>query len=100
VTNQDILPDEPPTPPTKTSEALRSNLQTVNANLEKMRSQWEDEKQRLLGEKAVLQDVANRMDSQIRTTKREMKRETKSANEKAKSGVQGVHIFFSNLGHD
>ncbi|KAF7308937.1 PACT-coil-coil domain-containing protein [Mycena kentingensis (nom. inval.)] len=60
------LPSEPPTPPTRTTDALRSDLRSVNANLTKMKQQWEDEKKRLLGEKAVLQDAANRLNVEAR----------------------------------
>ncbi|KAF9240597.1 hypothetical protein BU15DRAFT_61277 [Melanogaster broomeanus] len=55
------LPSNPPTPLTKTSEALRLELQNVNAQLDSMQKQWRDEKRQLLGEKAVLQDAASRM---------------------------------------
>lgn len=78
------LPSEPPTPPTKTSEALRANLQSVNTQLDTMKKQWETEKKQLLGEKAVLQDVAKRLNLQVRSVKEEVK------TERAKAGSQGV----------
>ncbi|KAG1734078.1 uncharacterized protein EDB91DRAFT_620776 [Suillus paluster] len=68
------LPSNPPTPPTKTSEALRLDLQAVNKELDTMKQRWEEEKRHLLGEKAVLQDAANRMHVEVRSAKDEAKR--------------------------
>ncbi|OAX40162.1 hypothetical protein K503DRAFT_738032 [Rhizopogon vinicolor AM-OR11-026] len=68
------LPSNPPTPPTKTSEALRLDLRAVNQQLDSMKQRWEDEKRQLLGEKAVLQDAANRMNMEVRNAKDEAKR--------------------------
>jgi chromosome segregation ATPase len=45
---------EPPTPPTRTSEALRTDLRAVNAELERMKGAWAAERRRLLGENAAL----------------------------------------------
>lgn len=78
------LPSEPPTPPTKTSEGLRANLLSVNAQLDTMKKQWETEKNKLLGEKAVLQDAAKRLNLQIRSAKEEVK------TERLRAGSQGV----------
>ncbi|KAF5351346.1 hypothetical protein D9758_008042 [Tetrapyrgos nigripes] len=73
---EDSLPTEPPTPPTKTSEALRANLRSVNSHLEEMREEWASEKRELLGEKAVLQDAAKRLNSQIREAKSDANKAT------------------------
>ena len=35
------LPAEPPTPPTRTSEALRSELKEVNEQLDAMKRSWD-----------------------------------------------------------
>jgi predicted nucleic acid-binding Zn-ribbon protein len=70
--------------PTKTSEALRANLHSVNDQLDTMKKQWEAEKKQLLGEKAVLQDAAKRLNLQIRNAKEEVKIE------RAKAGSQEV----------
>ncbi|KAJ7781957.1 hypothetical protein DFH07DRAFT_1017858, partial [Mycena maculata] len=82
------LPSEPPTPPTRTSEALRADLHSVNSHLAKMKKQWEEEKQKLLGEKAVLQDAANRLNVKVRTAEEEVRMvaETKKAGEKLRVG--------------
>ncbi|KAF9224049.1 hypothetical protein BS17DRAFT_880101 [Gyrodon lividus] len=72
------LPSNPPTPSTKTSEALRLELQNVNAQLDVMKNQWHDEKRQLLGEKAVLQDAANRMNTEVRNAKDEARRATEA----------------------
>ncbi|EGN96997.1 hypothetical protein SERLA73DRAFT_185262, partial [Serpula lacrymans var. lacrymans S7.3] len=85
------LPSNPPTPPTKTSDALRSDLQSVNAQLSAMKKQWKEEKSQLLGENAVLQDAANRLNAQVRDAKDEVKRVAaiEKAGEKARVGIQG-----------
>lgn len=56
---------DPPTPPSKTSEKLRTDLHAVNTQLYTMKRQWEDERQKLLGENAVLQDATKRLNAQI-----------------------------------
>lgn len=82
--SNDQLPTEPPTPPTKTSEGLKANLRSVNTQLDKMKRQWEEEKKNLLGEKAVLQDAAKRLNLQVRNAKEDVK------TERARAGSQGV----------
>ncbi|KAH9927002.1 uncharacterized protein B0H18DRAFT_306413 [Fomitopsis serialis] len=84
------LISEPPTPPTRTSEALRTQVQHINAQLASMKQQWENEKSQLLGENAVLQDAANRLNTEVRDTKRELKRlaDTGKAGESARASVQ------------
>lgn len=86
------LPSEPPTPPTKSSEALRANLQSVNGQLNALKRQWDGEKHQLLGEKAVLQDATNRLNAQVLNAKDEMKRvvQNERAGEKKRVGVEGV----------
>ena len=83
---------DPPTPPTKTSEGLRANLRAVNAELASMKQAWEEEKRRLLGEQAALQDAASRLNAQVRTAKSEIQKlaETERAREKEKAGIEGV----------
>ncbi|KAG6902546.1 hypothetical protein C0995_014935 [Termitomyces sp. Mi166 len=76
--SRDDLPTEPPTPATKTSEALRTDLLSVNAHLEALKKQWSQERKALLGEKAVLQDATNRLNAQIKTAKEEMKKVVES----------------------
>ncbi|KAF7430968.1 hypothetical protein PC9H_006683 [Pleurotus ostreatus] len=80
------LPSEPPTPPTKTTEALRAKLKSVNDNLAGMHKHWEEEKSQLLGEKAMLQDTTNRLNLQLQTAKEEAKRVSQSG--KVKDRVQ------------
>ncbi|KAH9840947.1 uncharacterized protein C8Q71DRAFT_702230 [Rhodofomes roseus] len=55
-----------------------------------MRQQWEDEKRQPLGENAVLQDAANRLDTQVRDTKRDLKKlaDTGKAVEHARASIQ------------
>ncbi|KAG7094132.1 hypothetical protein E1B28_007744 [Marasmius oreades] len=72
--SKDDLPSEPPTPPTRTSEALKANLRSVNDQLAQMKKQWDDEKRQLQGDKDVLQDAADRLNIQIRETREEVNR--------------------------
>ncbi|KAJ3917416.1 hypothetical protein F5877DRAFT_44671 [Lentinula edodes] len=90
-TGNDILPSEPPTPPTKTSDALRENLRTVNSQLQETKKQWEDEKRKLLGEKAVLQDAANRLNAEVRDIKVEASKasEAQKMNGRLRQDIQG-----------
>ncbi|KAH7922630.1 hypothetical protein BV22DRAFT_645250 [Leucogyrophana mollusca] len=85
------LASNPPTPPTRTSEALRVDLQSVNRQLSSMKKQWDDEKRQLLGEKAVLQDAANRMNLEVRNAKDEVKKivETEKATRRSRADTQG-----------
>ncbi|TFK39758.1 hypothetical protein BDQ12DRAFT_704709 [Crucibulum laeve] len=89
--SRDNLATEPPTPPTRTTEALRADLHTVNSHLEGLRKQWEDEKRKLLGEKAVLQDTASRLNGQVKTAKEEAKKivESERAGGKLRSNIEG-----------
>lgn len=78
------LPSEPPTPPTKTSDALRANLKSVNSQLDSMKKQWEQERKQLLGEQAVLQDAAKRLNVQVQTAQQDAK---------TKGGNQGASLY-------
>ncbi|KAH8103946.1 hypothetical protein BXZ70DRAFT_923662 [Cristinia sonorae] len=84
------LPEEPPTPPTKTSERLRTDLQAVNRKLTDMQRQWEDERQKLTGENAVLQDATKRLNAEVRNAKSELQRlaEIESAGERGRNAVE------------
>lgn len=84
----------PPTPLIKSSEALRVELQSVNAQLDVMRKQWQDEKRQLMGEKAVLQDAANRMNIEVRNAKQEVRKaiEAERESRRSRAGTQGVEI--------
>lgn len=90
--SNDRLPSEPPTPPTRTSEALRANLESVNQHLEELKQQWEKEKKQLLGENAILESATNRLNEQVKSKKDEARKaaESNRAGEKAKANVLGV----------
>ena len=90
--SKDQLPNEPPTPPTRTSEALKANLQSVNHHLDELKEQWAKEKQRLLDEKATLENAANRLNSQVKTSKEEARKaiENNRAGEKMRVNVVNV----------
>lgn len=101
---------EPPTPPTRTSEKLKADLEAVNSQLSSMKKQWEQERRRLVGDNAALQDATTRLNVEVRQAKSEIQRyaETERAHEKAKAGMQGVsddlnvrfdalHMLYRNL---
>ncbi|KAI9064084.1 hypothetical protein FKP32DRAFT_1625808 [Trametes sanguinea] len=85
------LPSEPPTPPTRTTEALRSELKEVNSQLEAMKKTWDEERKKLLGENAVLQDAATRLNVEVRNAKDEIRKyaDAERLGEKARAGIQG-----------
>ncbi|KAI8969366.1 hypothetical protein BD414DRAFT_503572 [Trametes punicea] len=85
------LPTEPPTPPTRTTEALRSELKEVNSQLESMKRAWEEEKKKLLGENAVLQDAATRLNAEVHSANNEIRKyaDAERLGEKARAGIQG-----------
>lgn len=93
-TTRDRLPSEPPTPPTRTTEALRQNLQAVNEELVDLKKKWQEEKKQLVNEKAVLQDAANRLNAQV---KEEAKRlaEIERKTEKKRLTVENVSVHLS-----
>ncbi len=90
-TTRDRLPSEPPTPPTRTTEVLRQNLQAVNEELADLKRKWQEEKKQLLSERVVLQDAANRLNAQV---KEEAKRsaEMERKNEKKRLTVENVSV--------
>jgi len=94
--SRDNLPAEPPTPPTRTSEALRADVVSLNAHLDSLKKQWEEEKKQLLGEKAVLQDAALRLNVQVKTAKEQARKaaETARGGDRAKANVQSVSCQF------
>ncbi|KAI1790299.1 hypothetical protein LXA43DRAFT_1149321, partial [Ganoderma leucocontextum] len=81
---------EPPTPPSRTSEALRSELHEVNGQLDDMRHAWEAERGKLLGENAVLHDAATRLNAEVRDAKDEIRKyaSAERAGERARAGIQ------------
>ena len=62
-----------------------------------MKEQWEREKKRLLGEKAILQDTAHKLNLQVRSAQDEAKRAAESgkAAQKARVSVQAVSLILS-----
>ena len=71
----------------KTVEALKTELRSVNKELTLMNKQWQEEKRKLLGDKAVLQDAANRLNTQMRDAE-------KRAGENERVGERVCHIRF------
>ncbi|KAL1693565.1 hypothetical protein GGG16DRAFT_88498 [Schizophyllum commune] len=96
--SQSSLPSEPPTPPTKTTNALRSDVRQLNEELARTKRSWDDERRRLTNEKNALQDAANRLNAQIREeadraaaeARKAAQEAMKAANgERARTGMQG-----------
>lgn len=82
-------------PPTKTSETLRLDLENVNAELSVMKKEWRAEKRRLLNDKAILEDAANRMKIEAHNAKEETKRavEAERVSQKRKADNQEVCLW-------
>lgn len=85
--SQSELPSNLSSPVTNSSEAFQVDLQSVYAQLDAMKQEWQEEKRRLLGEKAVLEDEANRMKVETRNAKEESKR-ANDAGRKSKADSQ------------
>lgn len=66
----------------------------MNSQLETMKKEWKDERRQLVGEKAVLQDAANRLNAQVRSAKEEVRKvaESERTGEKMRAGIQGVRF--------
>lgn len=88
-TSRDDDASEPPTPPSRTTEVLRQNLQAVNEELAELKAQWKEEKKQLVSEKAVLQDAANRLNAQVKEEARRLA-ETERKGEKKRMTVENV----------
>jgi predicted nucleic acid-binding Zn-ribbon protein len=86
--SKDRLPIEPPTP-TRTTEVLRQDLQTVNEELAELKKKWQAEKKQLANEKAALQDAANRLNAQVKEEARRLA-ETERIGEKKRMTVENV----------
>ncbi|KAI6164552.1 hypothetical protein EDD17DRAFT_1755066 [Pisolithus thermaeus] len=85
--SQSELPSHLSSPATNPSEAFQVDLQNVYAQLDAMKQEWQEEKRRLLGEKAVLEDEANRMKMEARNAKEEFKK-ANDASRKSKADSQ------------
>lgn len=59
-----------------------------------MKKEWDDERRQLVGEKAVLQDAANRLNVQVRSAKEEVRKvaESERVGEQKRVGIQGVRV--------
>ena len=79
-------------PPTRNSEVLRAELREVNAQLDNMKHTWETERNKLLGENAVLQDAATRLNAEVRDAKDELRKyaSAERAGERARADIQSV----------
>lgn len=85
--SQSELPSNLSSPATSSGEAFQVDLQNVYAQLDAMKEEWQEEKRRLLGEKAVLEDEANRIKMEARNAKEEFRRAS-DANRKTKADSQ------------
>ncbi len=54
-----------------------------------MKKQWQEERRQLLGDNAVLEDAANRLNLQVQGAK-ERAEQKERRNEKARGGILGV----------
>jgi hypothetical protein len=74
-------PPIPSTPSAKSSDVLRFALKTVNEQLDFLKSQWEGDKNRLLGERDVLREAAKRAEED---------KARRARDEKKRVGVEAV----------
>jgi hypothetical protein len=67
-------------------------LQAVNKHLDGLKTQWEEEKKKLLGEKAVLENAASRLNGQVKSSKDEVRKvaESNRVSDKSRANVQSV----------
>lgn len=68
-------------PSAKSSDVLRFALKTVNEQLDFLKTQWESDKNRLLGERDVLREAAQRAEED---------RARRARDEKKRVGVEAV----------
>lgn len=76
-------------PSARPSEMLRSELREVNTQLQSMKVQWEKEKRQLLGEKAALQDAAEKLSTKVRDSEVKAAKAEASA-QKVRTGADDV----------
>jgi hypothetical protein len=60
---------------------------SLNAHLDSLKKQWEEEKKQLLGEKAVLQDAATRLNVQVKTANDEARKATETSKRTCRARV-------------
>jgi myosin protein heavy chain len=80
--------------PAKTPEFLKEEVKAVNRELTSMKKEWHEERRKLLGDNAVLKDVANRLNLQMQDTKEQAEQKERQ-HEKARNGVLDVWVFYS-----
>jgi hypothetical protein len=80
--------------PAKTPESLKEEVKAVNRELTLMKKEWHEERRKLLGDNAVLKDVANLLNLQMQDAQ-EQAEQKERRHEKAKSGVLDVWFFYS-----
>jgi len=75
------LPSDPSTASAKSPEVLRLALKTVNEQLDFLKSHWERDKDRLLGERDILRKTAKRAEDD---------KARRALDEKKRVGVEAV----------
>ena len=78
--------------PAKTPDVVKAEVKAVNRELTSMKKRWDEERSRLLGDNAVLKDVANRLNLQMQDNK-EQAEQKERRQEKARNGVIEVWFF-------
>jgi myosin protein heavy chain len=78
--------------PAKTPEEVKEEVKAVNRELTSMKKEWDEERRKLLGDNAVLKDVANRLNLRMQDTK-EQAEQKERRHEKARNGVVEVCSF-------
>lgn len=72
------------------------SMRRVLAQLDRMKRDWQDEKQRLVGERDLLQDAANKLNATDSNKYNEAERKRLiKAGERAQIGVEKVRLYIS-----
>jgi hypothetical protein len=79
-----VATDSPAPSAAKSSDVLRSALKTVNEQLDFLKSQWEGDKNRLLGERDVLREAGKRAEED---------KARRARDEKKRVGVEAVGLI-------
>jgi hypothetical protein len=85
-------PSERPTPPTRTSEALRENLRVVKTQLDGLKNKWVAEKGQLLDEKTAPEDAANQLNAQVLDVREEITRVSEAKRDGEKKRISALEV--------
>ena len=76
----------------ESSEEFHTKVRELNTDLTGLKQSWEEERKKLMGDNAVLQDAATRLNAEMREAKDELRKyaHAERANERARADIQSV----------